>query len=94
MNLYELIQKYEKMGYNNADASAKVAQDIILLEISKNLFNKNVTIKGGVVMHSISKDLRRTTRDLDFIKYSLDDNSIKSFIDKLSNNKDGVTFIL
>lgn len=91
MNLYELIQKYEKMGYNNADASAKVAQDIILLEISKNLFNKNVTIKGGVVMHSISKDLRRATRDLDFIKYSLDDNSIKSFIDKLSNNKDGVT---
>lgn len=53
------------MGYKNADAVAKVAQDIILLKISKSRFNKNVTIKGGVVMHSISNDLRRATRDLD-----------------------------
>ena len=71
MNLYELVQKYEEMGYKNADAVAKVAQDIILLKISKSRFNKNVTIKGGVVMHSISNDLRCATRDLDldFIKY-------------------------
>lgn len=35
-------------------------------------------------MHSISKDLRRATRDmdLDFIKYSLEDNSIIRFIDE------------
>lgn len=30
-------------------------------------------------------------RILNIIKYSLDENSIKTFIDKLSNNKDGVT---
>ena len=91
MNLYELIHKYEEMGYKNADAVAKVAQDIILLKISKSEFNKNVTIKGGVVMHSISNDLRRATRDLDldFIKYSLEDKSIKNFISKL--NSDDVT---
>ena len=35
--------------------------------------NKNVTIKGGVVMYGLSNDKRRATRDLDldFIKYSL-----------------------
>ena len=33
MNLYELIQKYEGMGYKNADAVAKVAQDIISLKV-------------------------------------------------------------
>lgn len=35
-------------------------------------------------MHSISKDLRRATRDmdLDFIKYSLEDNSIIRFIEE------------
>ncbi|MCI8961626.1 MAG: nucleotidyl transferase AbiEii/AbiGii toxin family protein [Clostridia bacterium] len=92
MELYELIQKYEKIGYKNADATAKVAQDIILLKISKSQFEKNVTIKGGVVMHSISNDMRRATRDLDldFIKYSLEDKSIKSFINKL-NNKDDIS---
>lgn len=90
MDLYDLIQKYEKMGYNDIDAATKVAQDIILLKISENKFNENVTIKGGVVMHSISNDLRRATRDLDldFIKYSLDDKSIKQFIDKLSDKND------
>lgn len=43
-------------------------------------------------MHSISKDLRRATRDmdLDFIKYSLEDNSIIRFIEELSNVGDGI----
>ena len=43
-------------------------------------------------MHSISKDLRRATRDmdLDFIKYSLEDNSIIRFIAELSNVDDGI----
>lgn len=43
-------------------------------------------------MHSISKDLRKATRDmdLDFIKYSLEDNSIIRFIEELSNVDDGI----
>ena len=43
-------------------------------------------------MHSISKDLRRATRDmdLDFIKYSLEVNSIIRFIEELSNVDDGI----
>ena len=43
-------------------------------------------------MHSISKDLRRATRDmdLDFIKCSLEDNSIIRFIEELSNVDDGI----
>ena len=73
-----------KEGYTRANAIAKVCQDIILNEIAKSVYFKNVTIKGGVVMHSISNDKRRATRDidLDFIKYSLDDDSIARFIDK------------
>lgn len=82
-----------KEGYTRANAIAKVCQDIILNEIAKSVYFKNVTIKGGVVMHSISNDKRRATRDidLDFIKYSLDDDSIARFIEKLNNNDDGIT---
>ena len=67
--------------------STKVCQDILLAKISKGALNRNITIKGGVVMHNISKDSRRATRDLDldFIKYSLDDKSIKNFIEKLKS---------
>ena len=43
-------------------------------------------------MHSISKDKRRTTRDidLDFIKYSLEDYRIREFIGSLCSGEDGV----
>ena len=43
-------------------------------------------------MHSISNDIRRATQDLDldFIKYSLDDKSIKNFIKTLSDVNDGI----
>lgn len=93
MDLNDLIQKYIDNGYKRIDATSKVSQDIILLKISKSNFKEHITIKGGVVMHNISKDKRRATRDLDmdFIKYSLDDLSIREFINKLSKINDGIT---
>ena len=92
MNIYELTQEYIKLGYQEDDIASKVAQDIILLKIGKSKYAKNITIKGGVVMHNISKDLRRATRDmdLDFIKYSLEDKSIYNFINELNNVNDNI----
>lgn len=86
MNLEDLRKKYLNNGYSLANASAKICQDIILNKISKSKMNKNVTIKGGVVMYSLSNDKRWATRDLDldFIKYSLADESIRTFIDALN----------
>lgn len=57
--------------------------------------NKNVTIKGGVVMYGLSNDKRHATRDLDldFIKYSLADESIKKFINSLNSVGDGIKYI-
>lgn len=62
---------------------------ILYYQINSKGLNKNVTIKGGVVMMAISKDERRATQDLDidFIRYSLDDTAISAFIEKL-NDKD------
>ena len=96
MNIKNLIKQYMDEGYTLLDAESKVAQDIILSKISKSKFKKNITIKGGVVMHSISRDKRRATRDLDldFIKYSLDDESIENFIKELNNLEDEIQIIL
>lgn len=92
MNLEELRKKYISNGFSIVNASAKMCQDIILNKISKSKMNKNVTIKGGVVMYELSNDKRRATRDLDldFIKYSLADESIKNFLDKLNLVDDGI----
>lgn len=88
MNLNELVSNYLTHGYEIADAESKICQDLILYKIGKSKYAHNITIKGGVVMHNISKNMRRATRDLDldFIKYSLDDNSIRSFINELNKN--------
>ena len=56
---------------------------------------RNAAIKGGVVMRSISGNARRATQDLDldFIKYSISDDSIRRFVEKL-NCIDGLTIKL
>ena len=92
MDIYEAVNKYIQSGYSEDDAKPKVAQDIVLLKIGKSKYNKNITVKGGVVMHNISKDMRRATRDMDidFIKYSLEDKSIREFIKELNNTDDGI----
>lgn len=92
MNIEKLVKLYMNDGYNRQDAEAKVSQDIILIKISKSKFSRNITVKGGVVMHSISSDIRRATRDLDldFIRYSLEDESIINFIKQLNDVDDNI----
>lgn len=92
MNLEDIIRKYINDGYELNDAKSKVAQDIILSKICKSNFKNHITIKGGVVMHNISNSIRRATRDLDldFIKYSLKDESIKEFINRLNSVGDNI----
>ena len=86
MDLRKMMQVYQEDGLVVDLASARVCQDIVLMAIANGPLNRNVTIKGGVVMRSITNNNRRATRDidLDFIHYSLADESIKSFVDKLN----------
>ena len=89
INIQKVIEEANENGYHGDKASAKVCQDIVLKALSIGSLRRNVTIKGGVVMMAISKDIRRATQDLDidFIRYSLDDSAIEAFIEKL-NDKD------
>lgn len=90
MNLREEAAKLTEEGYSQANARARLCQDIILNAISNSTLNRNVTIKGGVVMRSLSDTARRATQDvdLDFIKYSIDNDSIRSFVNRLNNASD------
>ena len=90
-DLNEMVLKYESQGYALDYAEARVCQDIILRCIADGSLNRNVTIKGGVVMRSITGNIRRATQDidLDFIRYSLDDDAIRAFIKRI-NCLDGI----
>ena len=88
MNLQDEVQKYLDDGFSDVNAVSKVCQDIILYKISKHHLTDKVTIKGGVVMMQLSKDRRRATQDLDidFIKYSLNEDAVRLFIDKMNDD--------
>ena len=92
-NLEKAAALYVKEGYSELLAEARVCQDIVLKAISESTMNNNVTIKGGIVMRSITGDVRRATRDIDFdfIKYPIDEEAIRNFIKKL-NCIEGITF--
>ena len=91
-DLERMAAQYIREGYSELLAEARVCQDIVLKAISESTLNRNVTIKGGVVMRSITGDLRRATRDIDFdfIKYSIDEGPIRDFIRRL-NILEGIT---
>lgn len=85
MNLQEMMNIYYEDGLTRELAAARVCQDIVLKAIADGPFNRNVTIKGGVVMRNLTNNNRRATRDidLDFIHYSLEDEAIREFIKRL-----------
>ena len=58
MNLSEMVLKIQSLGYNPDDARARVCQDIVLKAIEKSSLSRNVTIKGGIVMRNITKNIR------------------------------------
>ncbi|MDO5572475.1 MAG: hypothetical protein Q4G60_00680 [bacterium] len=82
MKIQEMIDDIEALGYSIQDARARVCQDIVLKAIATSNLSRNVTIKGGVVMRSKTCNVRRATQDIDidFIRYSLSDQSIIRFI--------------
>lgn len=86
MNLQQMMEMYYEDGLTRELASARVCQDIVLKAIATGPFNRNVTVKGGVVMRSLTNNNRRATRDidLDFIHYSIEDEAIRDFVKKLN----------
>jgi len=86
INLKNEIAAYQKEGLYTPLARARVCQDVVLLAISNGSLKRNVTIKGGIVMRSITNSMRRATRDidLDFVHYPLSEEGINSFIARLN----------
>ena len=86
MNLRAMMELYHEDGLARELASARVCQDIVLKAIAEGPLHRNVTIKGGVIMRSITHNNRRATRDidLDFIHYSLNDEAIQKFVQNLN----------
>lgn len=94
LNIKELVDRFVDEGYSEKNAEARVCQDIILRAIAESSLSRNVTIKGGVVLRSKTGNSRRATQDMDidFIRYSLSDESIDLFICRI-NCLEGINIV-
>ncbi|MDO5444935.1 MAG: nucleotidyl transferase AbiEii/AbiGii toxin family protein [Eubacteriales bacterium] len=82
----DMIQTAIDEGYSEENAEAYVCQNLVLLALSRSSLSRTATIKGGVVMRSLSGSARRATQDMDidFIRYSLSDTAIATFVERLN----------
>lgn len=82
MDLRQIRDAYIDDGLDFQNAMARTCRDVVLTLISASSMAEHVTVKGGVVMQQVSGDRRRATRDLDldFVRYPMTDNGIRSFI--------------
>ena len=86
MDFQELKSKLTAIGYSEDTAYAKIAHDIVLKAARDSGFHDNLTVKGGVVMSSLTDIVRRATMDmdLDFIRYPLTNEAIRKFVSNLN----------
>ncbi len=93
MRLDEMRAHYERdEGYSRLNATARVCQDVILAKLAASSMRDLVTVKGGVLMCALSGSGRRATQDidLDFVRYPMTDDAIRSFVSTLSNLNDDI----
>ena len=93
MLISEIVNKYINQGHNYRNAQNLAAEEIVLTKIASSPMAEFITLKGGIVMFNLTKSDRRVTQDIDFdfIRYSIDEESIKRFVEKLDLVDDGVS---
>lgn len=93
MLIKEIVDKYIASGHNYRNAQNLAAEEIVLSKISSSNLTEHVTLKGGIVMFNLTKSDRRVTQDIDFdlIRYSIEEQSIKLFVEKLDSASDGIS---
>ena len=92
MLIKDILKKYSNLNYNILNAENLAAEEIVLLKIASSPLADVITLKGGIVMFNLTNNSRRVTQDIDFdlIRYSISNDSIKKFVNKLNTTKDGI----
>ena len=93
MLIKTITDKYIERGHNYRNAQNLAAEEIVLNKIASSPLSEHVTLKGGIVMFNLTKSDRRVTQDIDFdlIRYSIDEQSIRMFVDKLNSVDDDIS---
>lgn len=84
-SLKAIRDRFIAQGLRDVNADARAAQSVLLPLLAQSDLQQRITIKGGVLIQQLSKDLRRATRDIDFdlVRYPIEKSAIVALVEKL-----------
>jgi len=87
MSLIELVKLLRNEGFKQNRARVKVCQEVFMTKLALSRFKDFVLFKGGTIMYQLSKELRRSTEDvdIDLIKLSISDKNLISVLNQIGN---------
>lgn len=85
MKLNDLVNQIRNEGFKLNRARVKVCQEIFMTKLALSPFKDSVIFKGGTIMYQLSKELRRSTDDvdIDFMKLSIENDKLSSFLNSI-----------
>jgi len=65
-------------GFTEEQAKVKVCQEIFMIKLARSKYKDSIIFKGGIIMYQLTKEIRRSTADvdIDLVKLSIADASI------------------
>jgi len=96
MTLIDLVKLMRNDGFNQNRARVKVCQEVFMMKLSMSHYKESVLFKGGTIMYQLSKEIRRSTEDVDIdvIKLSITNQNLIDILNEIGSidTGNGVTF--
>ena len=85
MSLIELVKLLRNDGFKQNRARVKVCQEVFMTKLALSTFKDSVLFKGGTIMYQLSKEIRRSTEDvdIDLIRLSITDKNLINVLNQI-----------
>ncbi|MDA3932616.1 MAG: nucleotidyl transferase AbiEii/AbiGii toxin family protein [Tenericutes bacterium] len=96
MSIIELVKLLRDDGFKQNRARVKVCQEVFMTKLALSTYKDSVLFKGGTIMYQLSKELRRSTEDvdIDLIRLSITDKNLINILNQIGiiDTGNGITF--
>ena len=96
MTLIDLVQLMRHDGFKQNRARVKVCQEIFMMKLAMSHYKESILFKGGTIMYQLSKEIRRSTEDvdIDLIRLSITNQNLFDVLNQIGSidTGNGITF--
>jgi predicted nucleotidyltransferase component of viral defense system len=96
MTLIDLVKLMRNDGFKQNRARVKVCQEVFMTKLAMSHYKDSVLFKGGTIMYQLSKEIRRSTEDvdIDLIRLSITNQNLFDVLNRIGSidTGNGITF--